>query len=331
MIVTSVQMKKGRARRQADSPATRTDNLTRFWRVVRRHPTIPDDVREVRACVVGTLVGDLTIPEGSRLERDTPLYLRVAGPATLHTAVPPGLRRVCEQDLALPTEELTRRPTGLYLRQAGVYLTLLYPGLHDCGLGLESELLALAFCAVLRTGHWRAGLDVLLEPVRRATAPRPTRAAARAVADLWEAHPAERVPRRLHGLGAAPAPAATLAPLATPELRPRAGRSSPSPWRTVRPRRCAGPPLPCSSGLITATPANSSRVESMRSRTAWRATAPGGTGSSNSRPMRTGSTVSSPRSAPVGTPSTSSGPVPRTASRRECSARSTGSAASNST
>jgi hypothetical protein len=172
-------------------------------------------------------VGDLTIPEGSRLERDTPLYLRVAGPAALRTAVPPDTRRTCEQELALPTEELARRPAGLYLRQAGVYLTLLYSGLHDCGLGLDSELLARAFCAVLRTGRWRSGLDVLLEPVRRATAPRPTRAAARAVADLWEARPAERGPRRLHGLGVAAAPAATLAPLATPELCPRAAPRGP--------------------------------------------------------------------------------------------------------
>jgi hypothetical protein len=228
MNVTPVRTKKTSARRKADSPATRRENLTRFWRVVRRHPTIPDDAQEVRACVVDTLVGDLTLPEGTRLERDTPLYLRVASPAALRTAVPPDTCSACEQELALPAEELTRRPVGLYLREAGVYLTLLYPGLHDCGIGLDNELLARAFCAVLRTGRWRVGLDVLLEPVRQTAAvARPTKAMARAAADLWEARPAERGPRRLNRMGARAAPAITLVPLATPDLHPQAAPHGP--------------------------------------------------------------------------------------------------------
>lgn len=89
---------RGRARkarksgRLKDRPDARIANLTEYWRVLGQHPTLRDDWRELRERVIGTLVGDLTIPEGSRWERDTPLHLRVPEQVALRTAIPPEQR-----------------------------------------------------------------------------------------------------------------------------------------------------------------------------------------------------------------------------------------------
>ena len=210
--------KARKSKRLKDSPEVRIANLTEYWHVLGQHPTLGNDWRELRECVIDTLVGDLTIPEGSRWERDTPLHLRVPDQAALRTAIPPERRADCARELQRPEGDLAGSTAVMYLQAAAVYITTRYPNLHACRLHLDNDVLRRAFRAVLAADWWEAGLEWLIPT--RAGDERPAQADRRAApggggalgdrpGTLARTPPA--TPRcRVQGAGAAPP--ATLYP-----------------------------------------------------------------------------------------------------------------------
>ena len=173
--------KARKSKRLKDSPEVRIANLTEYWHVLGQHPTLGNDWRELRECVIDTLVGDLTIPEGSRWERDTPLHLRVPDQAALRTAIPPERRADCARELQRPEGDLAGSTAVMYLQAAAVYITTRYPNLHACRLHLDNDVLRRAFRAVLAADRWEAGLEWLIDACGRRTtrASRPARSSGR--------------------------------------------------------------------------------------------------------------------------------------------------------
>jgi len=189
--------KARKSKRLKDSPEVRIANITEYWHVLGQHPTLGDDWRELRECVIDTLVGDLTIPEGSRWERDTPLHLRVPDQAALRTAIPPERRADCARELQRLEGDLAGSTAVMYLQAAAVYITTRYPNLHACRLHLDNDVLRRAFRAVLAADRWEAGLEWLIRRMRETNDPRkPTGAQLREAAGLWEIAPAPSPGRR---------------------------------------------------------------------------------------------------------------------------------------